>query len=180
MASLDRYIIEYKCFSDGGGEFQFDIDDTLFEEFGEQNVIGGEATVKVEMDKSASMLVLCVTIIGEVRVECDRCLDELKLPVDYKGRLTVKFSETESDDLEDDVMCVSAEGEINLGQYLYESIMINLPYQRVHNSIEECNAEMMKYFKIVTQEEFDAFAEKHKTLEQNPDFAKLKEFKNNL
>lgn len=36
---------------------------------------------EVRMEKSAAMLLLHVTIKGEVTVECDRCLGDLRLPV---------------------------------------------------------------------------------------------------
>ena len=46
-----------------------------------------------------------------------------------------------------------AEGEVSLAQYIYESIVLSLPYQRVHPE-GECDADMLHRFRIVSQEEF--------------------------
>ena len=46
-----------------------------------------------------------------------------------------------------------AEGEVSLAQYIYESIVLSLPYQRVRPE-GECDADMLHRFRIVSQEEF--------------------------
>lgn len=45
------------------------------------------------------------------------------------------------------------EDEVDLTQYIYESIVLALPYQRVHPD-GECNPEMLERFRIVSDEEF--------------------------
>ena len=55
------------------------------------------------------------------------------------------------------------EDEVDLSQYIYESIVLSLPYQRVHPE-GECDPEMLKRFRIVSDEEFSAIenrAEEH-------------------
>jgi uncharacterized metal-binding protein YceD (DUF177 family) len=48
---------------------------------------------------------------------------------------------------------------IDLEQYIYESIVLSLPLQRVHpedvHGQPLCNPAMLERFKIVTQEEFN-------------------------
>ena len=55
-----------------------------------------------------------------------------------------------------------------------------LPYQRVHESIEECNPEMVKRFKIVSEEEFDKLAEPKSTIAEGDTADKLAELKRRL
>ena len=45
------------------------------------------------------------------------------------------------------------EDEVDLTQYIYESVVLALPYQRVHPD-GECNPEMLERFRIVSDEEF--------------------------
>ena len=47
---------------------------------------------------------------------------------------------------------------MQLAQYLYESVVLTLPYQRVHPE-GECNPEMLERFRIVSQTEFSAIEE---------------------
>ena len=50
-------------------------------------------------------------------------------------------------------MDFAGRGEVSLAQYIYESIVLSLPYQRVHPE-GECDADMLHRFRIVSQEEF--------------------------
>ena len=59
-----------------------------------------------------------------------------------------------------EVMWLSpADDEVDLTQYVYESIILSLPYQRVHPE-GGCDAEMMRRFRIVSSEELDALEAK--------------------
>ena len=67
--------------------------------------------------------------------------------------LLVRFSD-EVADYDGEVMWISpAEGEVSLAQYIYESIVLSLPYQRAHPEGER-DADMLHRFRIVSQEEF--------------------------
>lgn len=46
-----------------------------------------------------------------------------------------------------------SEPEVSLAQYIYESVVLSLPYQRVHAE-GECDADMLRRFRIVSEEEF--------------------------
>ena len=90
---------------------------------------------------------------------CDRCLEEFMMPVGYTGTLAVRYSETEQES-DGEVMWIGpSETEIDLSQYIYESICLNLPYQRVHpvgsNGKSGCDPDMLARFNIVSEEEFD-------------------------
>lgn len=107
----------------------------------------------VRLDRAETQLVIDVRITGHVVVECDRCLEDCRIPVDYDGRLLVRFSDEERE-YDGDVLWLSpVEDEVDLMQYIYESIVLSLPYQRVHPE-GECNPEMMRRFRIVSGEEF--------------------------
>lgn len=159
MALEEQFIIPFKGYKVGIHEFDFPLDGDFLEAIGDEELAGVQATAKVTMTKAASMLTFDVEISGTVTVECDRCLDELPLPVDISDRLYVKFSEDEVD-FDGEVMWLNpADDKIDLAEYIYETILLALPYQRVHERIEDCNQEMIAKFRIVSQEEFDQMAE---------------------
>ena len=71
----------------------------------------------------------------------------------YQGRLLVKFSD-EVHEYDGEVMwMLPGEDRVELAQYIYESIVLSLPYQRVHPE-GECNPEMLERFRIVSDREF--------------------------
>ena len=92
-------------------------------------------------------------------------------PVHYEGTLQVRFSETEKES-DGDVMWLSPnETELPLGQYIYESISLSLPYRKIHpedaNGNSLCNPDMLSRFKIVSEEEFDRFVQQSAQEAQN-------------
>ena len=70
--------------------------------------------------------------------------------MDFRTTLSVKFARTGEigeqivDDSSDDMVIIDpSEGELDLKQYIYDYVCINLPLQRVHSE-GECNAEVMR------------------------------------
>ena len=151
MEQIALYTIAYKGLKIGSYDFDFQVDNKLFEAYEAEEILGGDCRVKVELKRSESMLELNVDISGEVICECDRCLEECSIPIDYSGELVVKFSD-ETDYYDGDVMWISpSEDMLDLTQYIYESIVLSLPYSRVHEE-GGCNPEMVARFMVADDE----------------------------
>ena len=86
-----------------------------------------------------------INIKGTVEVACDRCLDNLILPINTDGELVVRFGNSNGSNPDDDDLIVldPSEGEINLSQYIFDSINVSLPLQRIHSD-GQCNPEMIE------------------------------------
>ncbi|MFR9557546.1 MAG: DUF177 domain-containing protein [Rikenellaceae bacterium] len=150
------YSIDFKALSYGEHSFEFRVDDKLYALYEDCEVSGGVCIAKVELQRSEYMLNLFVEIEGDAIVECDRCLEPCSVEIEYAAPLIVKFSDNEDieDDFDGDVMWMpTATTTLDLTHYIYESIILSLPYQRVHDE-GECNPEMLQKFRIVTGEEF--------------------------
>lgn len=172
------YSIAFKGLKNGIHTFDFDVDSGLFEAYGSTEIKGGSCRVHVVLDRAETMLAVDTTIDGAVIVECDRCLEDCEVPVHFEGRLLVKFSD-EVDDYDGEVMWVSPSvGEIDLTQYIYESIVLSLPYQRIHPD-GQCNPAMLERFRIVSEPEFAAIEAKaeaeieQQQVEHSSEWAKL-------
>ena len=140
MDVTKQYAIAWKGLKNGTYRFDFKVDNALFEAYGSTDIKDGDLSVGVTLERGESMLSLQTVIRGTVTVACDRTL-------------LVRFSD-EVADYDGEVMWISpAEGEVSLAQYIYESIVLSLPYQRVHPE-GECDADMLHRFRIVSQEEF--------------------------
>lgn len=152
MTPLKKYGIDIQGLTPGKHHVEFDVSDDLFMMYEESEVKKGQLRVEIDIDKHSSMLELNVDIVGEVEVECDRCLDPLSVPVQYDGRLIVKISADQGEYDGDIMWLYPSDDELNLSQYIYESVILSLPYQRIHRTIEECNPEMVKRLTIVDEE----------------------------
>ncbi len=153
MEVAQRYSIAWKGLKNGRHDFRFEVDGSLFEAFESTEIKDGRCEVSVGVDRSEKQLTLDVGITGYVVVECDRCLEDCRVPIDFEGQLVVKFSD-EVHEYDGEVMwMLPGEDRVELAQYIYESIVLSLPYQRVHPE-GECNPEMLERFRIVSDREF--------------------------
>ncbi|MDX9854824.1 MAG: DUF177 domain-containing protein [Tenuifilaceae bacterium] len=143
---LSSYSIFFKGLKVGIHDFEFDVDDKFFELFEESEVKNGKLLAKIRLEKRNNMLELAINVTGTVEVLCDRCLEYFNLPTSYNGKLFVRYGENEVDD--DEYMVISPdESELNLAQYIYESICLSLPYKKYHGvkgtDKKACNPEML-------------------------------------
>ncbi len=147
------YSIAYKGLKNGVHEFDFEVGGALFEAFGSTEIKDGDCRAHVVLMRAETQLTADVAIRGGVVVACDRCLEDCCVPIEFEGRLLVKFSD-EVHEYDGEVLwLLPGEDELDLAQYIYESIVLSLPYQRVHPE-GECDPEMLRRFRIVSGEEF--------------------------
>ena len=104
----------------------------------------------MRVEKSGRYIGVDCDVRGEVTVECDRCLDELDMPVDVEIRLSVKYGSEESSEEpqpgEREVIFVpDTDAELDMSQIIYDYVCLSLPMQRMHRP-GECNPEAMKYY----------------------------------
>ena len=171
---LNAYTIAYADLPQGKHEFDFHVDSAFFKNFEGSEISEGEVEVYVDVEKSSTFMVLEVSMVGKVKVQCDRCLEEYFEPVDFEGQLTVGFNGGLEDDENsvDEVMNMSpSDAEVNLAQYIYESICLSLPMQRFHPNDGEGNSTCNKKM-LAKLQELQAQAQQVK--EENSPWAKLK------
>ena len=154
MGANNKFSIDYMSLSSGLHAFDFEVDDTLFSEMESNEIKGGSCKVHACVNCSDSKLDVNVSISGSVVVECDRCLEDCNIPVEFSGMLVVRFSDLQRD-YDGDVMWMAKGDQLSLKQYIYESIVISLPYRRVHEE-GGCNPEMMARFTTAEEQDFEA------------------------
>lgn len=157
MELEQKYSIAYKGLKNGLHEVDFDVDGALFKAYESKEIKDGRCKVHVDIDKSDTQLILDVTIDGHVVCECDRCLEDCTIPVHFDGRLTVFVSDHQGEYDGDNMWVSPDEEDINLMQYIYESIVLSLPYRRVHPD-GECDPDMMARFTPATDATIGAAA----------------------
>jgi uncharacterized protein len=168
------YCIPLSGLKEGRHTFDFEINKEFFEQVEESEVKEGRLIANIQMDKMSTHLDLAITISGEVRICCDRCLEMFFHPVACENRLLVKFGKT-VEEIDPDILSLPiGEHELDLQQHLYEYIMLALPIKRVHpndmNGKSTCDPEMLKKLdELIIDEE----------KETDPRWDKLKNLMNN-
>ncbi len=147
-ASLEGYVIDFKELKVGDYHFDLSVDGSLFAPYEGCEILDGDCKVGIDMSRGDSMITLKVAIDGVVVVECDRCLDPCSVAINFAAPLILKFSDNEEllEEYDGDVMWLpTTSANVDLAHYIYESIILSLPYQRVHEE-GECNREMIGRF----------------------------------
>lgn len=179
MKSKNNYKINYRKLGDGKYNIELHIDSEMFTSVDEGEIYGGDCDVKIVLTKGLSILRLEINIDGNVIVSCDRCLEEISIPIHFDGILIVKLtnevqnSEFVIDDKAEDTLLLNPMiEELDLEEYLHDSIILSLPLQRVHPENEEgessCNPDMLSRFTI-TDNDWDFEEEEDDNEEEDDD-----------
>lgn len=136
-------------------KFNFSVGTEFFSDFQNPEIIGGSAEILLDVEVFSCFMNVILIFSGILTVSCDRCLENLDIPVEGENFLSVRFSKNHDDPEEDeaseeDIMYVNSENEeIDLTVYVYESICLSMPIQRVHGDDENgkslCNPDMLEY-----------------------------------
>ena len=149
MEHNDDTTIQFSGLKPGVYHYDFALDDSFFSTYKNEKILGGKVVFDVKMEKKERLIMFFFDYSGEVRTTCDRCLDELTMPIAGSESLCVKFSDTEQSDDEDVVFLPEKAHSIDLAQWMYEYVAVAMPIQCVHPDDAEgnptCDPEMMQY-----------------------------------
>lgn len=116
------------------------LDNIFFADIDGPEVQKGKVKVALQVKKTARAFELSFQIDGSVWVPCDRCLDEMELPINTSEKLMVKFGRTYGE--EGDIIVVPEEdGDVNVAWFMYEFISLAVPMKHVH-APGKCNKAM--------------------------------------
>ncbi len=144
MVENKEFIIQIKGLQIGKHKYIFPISGSFFRSFENSQILDAELEAEVTLEKGGGWMNVTADITGDVTVECDRCLDDVKLPMDFECTMAVKFAKSvEDNDGDEFIIMDPTDNELDLTQFLYDYVCLNLPLQKVHNE-GECNKEMME------------------------------------
>ena len=152
---MDKYRIDLKGMQASTSRFDFHLDDSFFAEVNASDVRKGQVDVALSVRKTSHAFDLTFHTEGVVTVTCDRCLDDLELPIHSDDKLHVRFGSAYSEEEGDWIVVPEEEGYIDVAWLMYEFIALAVPLKRVH-APGECNeamaAQLHKYLRTTPDE----------------------------
>jgi uncharacterized metal-binding protein YceD (DUF177 family) len=142
---------------EGDHHYSFELDQGFFASFENPDLKNGSVRADVVLQKKQGFLSLHFTLTGEVELECDRCLDLFRAGINDSQTVFVKIGDTQGE-LEDNVIMIRRDDhEIEVGQLMYEYIVLSLPVQRAHPMDDigqsACNPEMINKLRALSAKE---------------------------
>ena len=151
MEDRKLYTISFKGLSLGSHVFDWVLDDSFFASYEMSEIGDASIDVQLTLVKHSRFLELNFVLDGWAKVNCDRCLDPLRLEITSAPKMFVKFGEQAGEDDTDDndvIILTHGEDQLDVAQYLYEYAHLSLPIRRVHpddaNGHSACNADMIR------------------------------------
>jgi uncharacterized metal-binding protein YceD (DUF177 family) len=153
MANKRAFEIAFVGLKPGVHQFNYDLNDKFFAEKGLQDFSHVKAHVKLSLEKNTGFMLLKFEVGGKADVACDRCGNPLSLELWDEFKMLIKLvddPEVMNEQEEDaDVHYISRnESHIQVGDWIYEFVMLSVPMQRMCSKEEmggpQCNNEVLE------------------------------------
>lgn len=143
MKEVKKYEIDYRNLKEGAREWEYSITGDFFTRRGSALISEGELDVRLDLLKKSSLGLLTVSHIGQIKTNCDRCLEDLLLEIKGSIDLIVKEGRDRSDEEEEEVVYVDENGKLILDQVLYDYISLSVPMIKYCDTDPPCNSAVM-------------------------------------
>lgn len=137
MDSLKKYNIPFVGLSFGKHSYQYKIDDTFFKTFQYTELQNVNCDAEVIFDKKNTFFELHFKINGSATVICDVTNEPFEQNLENNLDLVVKFGDEYNDENDEILILPHEEYQINVAQFIYETILLAIPVKKVHPGIAD-------------------------------------------
>jgi uncharacterized metal-binding protein YceD (DUF177 family) len=152
---LNEFKISFKGLSAGNHTYSWEINKKFFESLENADIEDSKLTVDLNLEKQDRMMILSFAIQGDVKVLCDRCLDDLYIPVSLNEKYFIKFGAEKKEESESVLVIPESEYQIDISLLINEYITLSLPIRKVHIEDKDgnggCNKEVIKKLKELSE-----------------------------
>ncbi|QAA82261.1 DUF177 domain-containing protein [Aequorivita sp. H23M31] len=137
MKDLKEFTIPFRGLKLGKHQFEFELNNAFFEHFEYDEFNSAAIKLDVLLEKMSTLLEITLTFKGTVNVACDVTNEFFDQPISGTYQFVVKFSEEMNDENEDLLILPHGSYEVNIQQYVFESIALAVPLRRVHPGVAD-------------------------------------------
>ena len=137
MNNLKANLIPFLGLKIGKHQFDYQVDNTFFAHFDYDEFNDASVKVSIILEKKSTLLELEIKHKGTVNVPCDVSGEEFDLAIKGNLKLVVKFGDAFNDENEELLIIPHGEFQINVAQYIYESIVLSVPLRRIHPGVKD-------------------------------------------
>ena len=144
------YSINIVGLSNKEHQFQYEFGDEFFRKYGTDLVSQGTFLVDLVLNKHETFLEAEFKIKGAARLICDRSLEPFDFPIENTNKIVFKYGE-EFQEITDEIVVIPRDtATLELGQYMYEFIALEIPLKKLHPKFkDEANEDDVSEGKIV-------------------------------
>lgn len=175
MKKLNEFLIPFIGLKLGKHQFEYQITKSFFDSFDYDDFESADIRVNVVLEKKSTMLELHFKHKGTIHVPCDLTTEMFDMPVKGSLKLVVQFGEEFNNDNEELLILPHGEHQIDISQYIYESIVLSIPLKRVHPGIKDGTLKSAALDRLNELAVHDAKVENNEEEDTDPRWDKLKQ-----
>lgn len=146
MGKFSEFKLPLKSLAPGSHVFEYHLDKQFFANMENNDVHDADLGVTVNVTYRHDAYELEFKITGTVTLLCDRCLDDLVVPIDTTYRLLVKYGDDYNDESDDLLEIPCSDNFLNVSYMIYDTVVLAIPIKHVH-PLGKCNRQMSALLK---------------------------------
>ena len=146
MGKFSAYKLPLKSLHKGVHEFDYKLDKAFFANMEYDDARDANVHVHLSVEYNHDAYRLHFALRGSVTMLCDRCLDDLEIPIDTTYDITVEYGDDYDDSSDDTLIIPTADNDLNVAYMLYDTVVLAIPIKHVH-PMGKCNRQMSALLK---------------------------------
>lgn len=146
MGKFSAFKLPLKSLAPGTHEFDYKLDHQFFLNMEYDEIRDADLDVHLTVKHNHDLYALHFDITGTVLMLCDRCLDDLVVPIDTTYDISVEYGQDYNDESDDLLVIPQSDNELNVAYMLYDTVVLAIPIKHVH-PMGKCNRQMSALLK---------------------------------
>ena len=146
MGKYTAFKLPLKSIGVGTHEFEYHLDKQFFVNMESSDIHDADLNVALTVQYNGDIYNLDFHITGEVVLICDRCLDDLRFPIDATYHIVVKYGEDYNDDNDEVLEIPETDNTLNVAYMIKDTVELAIPVKHVH-PLGKCNRQMSAMLK---------------------------------
>ena len=146
MGKYTAFKLPLKSLGVGTHEFEYHLDKQFFVNMESSDIHDADLNVALTVQYNGDIYNLDFHITGEVVLICDRCLDDLRFPIDATYHIVVKYGEDYNDDNDEVLEIPETDNTLSVAYMIKDTVELAIPMKHVH-PLGKCNRQMSAMLK---------------------------------
>lgn len=135
-----------KSMPKGDHSFEYHLGKQFFINMENTDVRDADLSVDLAVSYNGEFYELNFAVEGTVTLLCDRCLDDLIIPIETGYHVIVKYGESYDDSSDEMLVIPESDNSLNVAYMLFDTVMLAIPIKHVH-PLGKCNRAMSALLK---------------------------------
>ncbi|MBD5317230.1 MAG: DUF177 domain-containing protein [Bacteroides sp.] len=146
VGKFTEFKLALKSLPVGTHHFEFHLGKEFFVNMESADVHDADLTVNLDVVHKNDAYDMTFAITGTVTLICDRCLDNLVMPMEAEYHVTVEYGDDYNDETDDLLIIPQSDNYLNVAYMIYDTVALAIPIKHVH-PLGKCNRAMSAVLK---------------------------------